>query len=320
MNLEYDSTKFEGVSTYADSVDYAFWVVNGINAFLFLAVVGAMFVLLYKYRASNVKDEDIENITHNTKLEITWTVIPTILLGIVFYYGYDVFKTYRTVPEDAMVVKVTGKKWTWIHEYIEDGKVIKKTGKDLLVPVNTNVKLILTAPENDVLHAYYVQQFRMKVDVEPGLESYAWFNAKKTGRYLIQCAEYCGTQHSQMLGHVVVVEKDKFDKWLKGEGPQNKQEKMKQILDANACSSCHSLDTADVIVGPGFKGLYNTKVKVALPDGSTKEVVRDEEYLKRAILEPDAEVVDGYFPGMMMPTAIDENSLQLLIEYFRENK
>ncbi|MCP4971891.1 MAG: cytochrome c oxidase subunit II [Arcobacter sp.] len=302
----------EGVSSFAENIDYTFWMVNLICLFLFIITIGAMFIFIYKYSEKRSKLKDTENIKHNLSLEIAWTVIPTILLMYVFYIGLDALKVQRTMPEDnkAIVVKVTGMKWSWSFEY-ENGK----KSSELTVPVNKDIKLIMTAPINDILHAFFVPSFRIKEDVIPGQITKLWFNSEKKGKFDILCAEYCGTRHAYMRSYVNVVSQENFEEFLNPKVVVKKT--ADEILNQLGCIGCHTTDGTPS-VGPSFKDLYNTEVKVTV-NGETKTVKRDEAYLKRAIEDPNYEVPEGYTANVMpgFKGALTDEEMQTVINYFK---
>ena len=234
----------EGVSSFAAQVDYTFWVVNLICLILFIITIGAMFILIFKYDEKKSKPQDTKNIKHNTPLEIVWTVIPTILLMIVFYIGLDVLKVQRTMPKDkdAIVINVVGKKWVWVFEY-QNGK----KSSTLVVPINTDVKLKMTAPIDDILHSFYIAAFRIKEDVVPGATTRLWFNANKKGEYDIQCTEYCGTRHAYMRSTIKVVSLEDYEEFLNPKVIVTKT--AEEIMTETGCIGCHSLDGSN-LVGP----------------------------------------------------------------------
>jgi len=302
----------EGVSSFAGEIDYVFWTVNLICLFLFVITIGAMLIFIYKYNENKSKLEDTENIKHNTPLEIAWTVIPTILMMVIFYLGLDALKVQRTMPKDkdAIVVEVIGKKWSWTHEYTNG-----KKSADLVVPVNTNIKLNMTAPIGDVLHSYFVAAFRIKEDVIPGQVTKLWFNATKIGEYDIQCAEYCGTRHAYMRGLVKVVSQEDYEEFINPTVVAAKS--AADVFTEAGCIGCHTLD-GTVSAGPSFKDIYNTEITV-MANGVSKTVTRDEAYLLRAIEDPDAEVVEGFTAGMMpsFKGAINADDMKIVMNYFK---
>jgi cytochrome c oxidase subunit 2 len=184
------------------------------NVFIFIVVVSVFFLLLvtgvmiyFVFRYSEKRHPKSENITGSTTLEILWTVIPLILVLMMFFYGWDAFKNMRTVPPGAMVVKVTGRMWYWGFEY--ENK--KRSDSTLYVPVGNPVKMEIYSA--DVNHSFYLPQFRIKEDAIPGRMNYLVFNPTEEGTFDIFCAEYCGMNHSYMLGHLVVLSKEKFAEW-----------------------------------------------------------------------------------------------------------
>lgn len=309
----------KGVSSFASEVDLAILVVVGLCVVIFILVVGVMFYFLYKYSSKRHARKDVKNIEHNLALEITWTVTPMILLAIMFYYGYTSLKAMRTIPKRNMEVNITGQMWFWTHEYPNG----KKT-KDLYVPLGENIKLNITAKENDVLHSYYAPALRLKQDAVPGIVYSAWFKATKIGDFDVQCAEYCGTRHSYMLAKIHVLKKDVFDEWYNSDKktPFDKEKKVAihpglTLLNDNGCTGCHSLDGSS-LVGPSYKGIFGRTTKVTV-DGTLKEVIADEAYIKSSILDPDKEVVEGYSGGMMSSYkgVLSDEDISKIIDYFK---
>jgi cytochrome c oxidase subunit 2 len=271
-----------------------------------------MFIFIYKYSEKRSKPEDTKNIKHNTPLEIAWTVIPTILMMCIFYIGFDALRIQRTMPKDAdaIVVNVIGKKWSWSFEY-ENGKKSSK----LVVPINKDVKLNMTAPIGDIIHSFYVASFRIKEDVVPGQITKLWFNATKKGEYDIQCTEYCGTRHAYMRSSVVAVSQEDFEEFLNPKVVVAKS--AMDIFNESGCIGCHTTD-GTASAGPTFKDIYNKDVTVVI-NGQSKVVKRDDAYLVKAIEDPDAEIVDGFFPGMMpsFKGALSKEDMQTVLNYFK---
>ena len=313
-------------STFAADVDQAFWINFWISIVLGLSVLIPMFYFAWKYRENNVKDEDIINYTHNTKLEIAWTLIPTALMMVLFYYGYTSMKTLRTMPaeSESIVIQLEGSKWKWKYEYPanKSGFVHKITSvydkkigdvkRGLYVPVGQKVILKMTAPLNDVIHAYFVPAFRMKEDVVPGRMTKQWFQADVAGEYEVECAEYCGTNHSYMYSKIVVMEQADYDKWFESEAKSPFEDasaapvsKGQSLYEDNGCAGCHSIDTDATLVGPSLKGI-GAKYDAA--------------YLKTAILNPDKDVPTGFFPGVMPPFALPDADVDELVKYMQTAK
>lgn len=196
---------FDGVSNFADTVDGTFLFTLIVSVFFLVLITGTMIYFVFKYNRK--RNPKAVNVHSNTALEITWTVIPTILVLIMFWFGWTSYLEESNIPENALTVDVTAQMWQWSFKY-DNGK----QADSLYVPVNTPIRLNLHS--NDVNHAFFVPAFRVKKDVYPGLTRATWFEAEETGRYHIACAEYCGLNHSYMANTVIVMPKDDFKRWL----------------------------------------------------------------------------------------------------------
>ena len=189
-------------------VDDAFAWIFGISLFFLVLVTLVMIVFVVKYaRKRNPNPADIHG---HTKLEITWIVIPTILVMFMFYKGYQGFYEMRHPPADAMVVVVEARQWAFSFTYPDEGV----TASELYVPIGTPIRLKLTTPIDDVVHSFYIPDFRTKEDCVPGYENMMWFQADEVGEHNIFCAEFCGKDHAKMRSKVIVLEKDAFETWL----------------------------------------------------------------------------------------------------------
>jgi cytochrome c oxidase subunit 2 len=198
---------FDDVSNFVNSVDGTFLFTLIVSVFFLVLITFLMIFFVIKY--SRKRNPKGTNIHGNMGLEIAWTLIPTILVLIMFWFGWQGYKEMVNVPENAMPINVTAQMWKWSFQY-EDGK---KTDT-LYVPVNTPIKLILHS--NDVNHSFFIPAFRLKKDVFPNKERVAWFIAKETGEYNIACAEYCGLSHSYMYSKIIVMPNEEFKNWMYG--------------------------------------------------------------------------------------------------------
>jgi cytochrome c oxidase subunit 2 len=196
-----------GASNFVESVDGVFLLSIIISVFFLVLITVMMIYFVIKYNRK--RNPKAVNVHSNTLLEVTWTIIPTILVLILFWYGWVGYKEMVDVPEDAMTVEVTAQMWKWQFKY-ETGKVTDS----LYVPVNKAVKLTLTS--NDVNHSFFIPAFRVKKDVYPGTQRTAWFRANKVGEYDIACSEYCGLNHSYMYSKIFVMTEAEFKNWLYG--------------------------------------------------------------------------------------------------------
>ncbi|MDZ7623162.1 MAG: cytochrome c oxidase subunit II [Ignavibacteriaceae bacterium] len=198
---------FDDISNFANSVDGTFLFTLIVSVFFLVLITVLMIFFVIKY--SRKRNPKATNIHGNMFLEIAWTGIPTILVLIMFWYGWQGYKEMVNVPENAMPIDVTAQMWKWSFKY-EDGK----TTDSLYVPVNTPIKLTLHS--NDVNHSFFIPAFRLKKDVFPNRERIAWFIAKETGEYDIACSEYCGLNHSYMYSKIFVLPEEEFKNWMYG--------------------------------------------------------------------------------------------------------
>lgn len=300
-------------STLAHQTDTLFWFVHLSSLVLTIGLIAVIVYFVIKYRRKS-EDEVTPLITHNNKLEVTWSVIPLIMVLIVFGWGYQVFIDQRVAPEDAYEVNVTAQKWLWQFSY-ENGA---RTTGELHVPAGRPIKLVMNS--NDVIHSFYVPDYRIKQDVLPGRYTEVWFNAPEPGESIIFCTEYCGTAHSDMTANVIVHEPNEFKKWLAdnaggGSAPDDMEpaEWGEQLVQEYACTTCHSTDGSQ-LTGPTWQGLFGHEVQ--LSDGST--VTADENYIRESILEPSAKVVDGY-PNVMntYQGQLNDEQINAIIEYIK---
>jgi len=254
-------------------------------------------------------------IDHNLKLEIFWTVIPTILVFIVFYWGFNTFLKMHVAPKDAIEIKATGQKWFWTFDYPNGANGVN----ELVVPVNQPVKLLLSS--TDVIHSFFVPEFRVKMDALPNRYTVVWFEATEVGEYNIFCTEYCGKGHSEMLGKVTVLPNSLYENWL-AESQVDIPEGMSleeaggKLYISKACNTCHSVD-GSVGVAPSFKGIFGKTEN--LSDGNSLPI--DENYLRKSILNPQAQVVAGFAP--VMPTyqnVLSDRQIDALIAYIKSLK
>ena len=279
-------------STMAARVDTLFDFILWASVVLFIIVAVSTIYFAIRYR----RHGDVARTTpyvENLGLEITWTVIPFILLMVIFVWGIRDFLRFHIIPAQATEIKVTGQKWFWSFSYL-DGPT---TVEELVVPVNKPIKLLMSS--QDVIHSFFVPDFRIKMDVLPNRYTVTWFEAVHTGEFQIYCTEFCGKGHSEMLGKVKVLSESDFKTWLeKSSGPQE-GETMEQygerLFVKKACVTCHSIDGSKN-VGPTFLGLFGRSE--VMKSGQTITV--DENYLRESMLNPNAKVVVGYEP--IMPT------------------
>ena len=244
-------------------------------------------------------------------LEIIWTVVPTLLVLTMFYYGLTGFNFLKRAPQDAMKVKVIARQWSWLFEY-ENG--LRST--ELKVPVGKPIKLLLTS--QDVIHSFYAPAFRIKQDVVPGMVNSLWFQSTEVGEFDVLCSQYCGLQHAKMLTKIVVLPEEEFKKWYQ----TGKEMEAKlppsgtQLFQERGCKACHTIDGTPGL-GPTLKGLFGKTVTV-LTDGKERKLVADEAYLRKSILEPNVDIVKG-FPPIMPPLKglLTDQEIDALVSYLK---
>jgi cytochrome c oxidase subunit II len=297
-----------GWTNLSASVDSVFLFIMGISLVLLVGVTGTMVYFAVRYRRS--RHPQAENIEGNLALEIVWTVIPTLLVLAIFWVGWKGFVYMRTVPKDAMLVKVTARMWSWGFAY-ENGR----TSDVLKVPVGRPVKLAITSV--DVVHSLSIPAFRVKEDAVPGRENYLWFKPELAGTYDLFCTEYCGMGHSAMVTKVDVMAQQEFDSWYRAaQGKAAAGPDGAKLFAEKGCAACHSIDGSPK-VGPTLKGVFGHKVTV-LTGGKEREIAADETYLRRSLVDPNADIVKG-FPPIMPPQkdVLTDAEIDAVIEYLK---
>jgi cytochrome c oxidase subunit 2 len=280
-----------------DTVQLALILLMG---FWFIACNAVMVYFLFRYKRKGPEDET-STARGNHMLEVVWTVVPTIIVVIIFVAGIDVWTDMRTPPENTMDIRVRGQKWSWTFIY-EGNQNPELSGRvspsDLYIPAGVPVKFNMKS--QDVLHSMFIPEFRVKEDVVPSQFTYLWFQADKPGVYNIFCTEYCGDQHSGMLGKVYVLDQAAWERFLANE-PIDPKEKKRTPLENGEylyvkynCKGCHSIDgTANI--GPTFQGLYGREEIMA--DNAT--ITADDNYIMESIKQPEAKLVKGFAGGQM---------------------
>lgn len=299
---------FSEASNFVKGVDTSLVIILGISLFFLIGITVTMVYFVIRYRKQ--RNPKASNIKGNNTLEVIWTVIPTLLVLVMFYFGWAGFKPMRQVPADAMVIKAHGQMWSWSFEY-ENGK----RSPDLVIPIDQPVKLELIS--HDVIHSLYIPAYRIKEDVVPGKNNWMWFKGQEVGEYDIFCAEYCGQRHAYMLSRLFVKPAEEYEQWYAEELGVTTDPPGLAILKQNACLSCHSLD-GTVLVGPSFKGIYGKK-EIVLINGAEQEITVDDSYIASSIYEPNAQVVKGFTEGLMISykQTVSEEDLEMIIEYLK---
>lgn len=325
-----------GASSFAAGSDRLNAQIQWVSIACVAGIVMAMVVFAVIFRQKN-RNETPHGSTHNTALELTWSVGPSIFLAFIFIVGFKDYMMMTETPTGSKAtIKVIAQKWAWKFQY-ENGYV---NDEEIIVPGGQDIKLVITA--KDVIHSFFVPQFRMKKDAVPGRQNEMWFNATydpsdpvhtftrtlknpaersevsfKVNVYDVHCAQYCGKSHSLMLGRVVVVDPKDYDKFMKLTNNIRRDQPAlvgEKIYRAN-CASCHSADGAPG-TGPSWQGLWGKDENIA---GGTKAKV-DHEYIRESIMVPGAKIVEG-FQGRNMPAfSLTDDQVDAVIEYMKTLK
>lgn len=308
------ATQREYASNFVEGVDNSFIIILGIIIFFLIAISVTMIYFIWRYRKS--KNPIATQIKGNIYLEICWTLIPTILVMVMFYFGWTAYKPMRDIPKENFEIDCIARMWNWQFKYKNDRRT-----DTLFVPKNRSIKLNLIA--KDVIHSIYIPAFRVKQDIVPSQKSAMWFVPGKEGLYDLFCTEYCGLNHSSMITTVKVMDEEKFELWYKDTIKQVKllsesPSKMGyRIAKMNACFSCHSIDGTRG-VGPSWKNLYG-KTEIVKTKKQKREIIVDDEYIIKSIYEPDYDIVDSFSRGLMLSyrNEIPEDDVEKIIEFIK---
>jgi cytochrome c oxidase subunit 2 len=327
-------------STIAPAVDRLYDFIYWICLFCFVGTVGALTYFSVRYHRSRNHPENTPYIEGHPLMEGGVMVGLFVIVMVFFYWGWMDYKVMRKSPPGALEINVTGRQWDWDFEYTNG----RKMNKEIVVPKGKPVKLILAS--NDVLHSFFIPDFRVKQDVVPGSYQYLWFNATQTGVHQVFCAEYCGTSHSGMLAKLKVVEPEEYEKWQTwewekqlGVSPSGAEEKPapssdsssqkptssaaqanlspvergQKLFNEKTCNTCHTV-TGAPLVGPSLKGVFGHEVELE----SGKKVMVDENYIRESITDPSANITKGFQP--LMPTfkgTLSDDEINSLVAYIK---
>jgi cytochrome c oxidase subunit 2 len=291
-------------SSLAGQVDQLYLFLVAVSVFFSAGIFLTIFYFAIRYRRA--RHPHALQVEGALSLELTWSLIPMGLTMIMFVWGASLFFSENRPPRDSLKVYVVGKQWMWKVEHMDGTREIN----ELHVPVNRDIELITVS--QDVIHSFFIPEFRIKQDVLPGRYRRFWFRPTRVGTYHLFCSEYCGTQHSHMTGQVVVMEPAAYEQWLGGGSGVSLSASGERLFQQLGCATCHKADASGR--GPSLVGLFGGPVKMA--DGRT--LVVDENYLRTCITNPDATRVAG-FPAIMpnFSTQVSEEGLLQLVEYIK---
>jgi cytochrome c oxidase subunit II len=271
----------------------------GISSFFSMLIFVLIFYFAVKYRRRFPKERPAPAVG-SMKLELTWTIIPLLICLFTFAWSAKVYLTMADVPANTMDVFVVGRQWMWKAQHMGGQREIN----ELHVPLGKAVKLTLTS--QDVIHNFSIPAFRVKQDVVPGRYVTMWFQATKKGKFHLFCGEYCGTNHSKMVGWVFVMEPSQFQDWLKKKADGSLVDEGRKVFQKYQCNACHTTDSP--ARAPLLEDLYGKNIP--LQDGGF--IPFTEDYIRESILRPDAKIVAGYRP--IMPSFDGQVTEQELIQ------
>lgn len=302
-------------SSFSDEVDLVTLALTIFSGVICLIVFGLVVIFSFLYRRGSKSPRSVPTAT-NVGYEISWIILLTLIgLGFFTWAGVIYVRMHQPPPNSADIF-VVAKQWMWKFQHANGTRELN----ELHVPAGTSIRLVMSS--QDVIHSFFVPEFRLKQDVLPGRYTYAWFEASKTGVYSLFCAEYCGNEHSRMLGRIIVMSPEGFRSWqgsmagLPGaQTTANMADRGRELFTRLGCVSCHG--TGSAVQAPDLAGIYGKRV--ALSNGT--QVTADEGYLRESILNPRAKIVMGYAP--IMPSyqgQISDEDLLALISYIKSLK
>jgi cytochrome c oxidase subunit II len=297
----------EAASSISTSVDNYYFYLIAVS--LFFTVLVFALVLSFSVKFQRRSETETGREVHASMwLEVAWSVIPLIIAMTMFVWATYLFFANARPPKDAVEMFVVGKQWMWKIQHPDGRREIN----ELHVPVGQAVRLTMTS--EDVIHSFYIPAFRVKMDVLPGRYSRMWFKPTKAGKYHLFCAEYCGTNHSRMIGSVIVMEPAHYQAWLDGRQPGASTESMvtkgEKLFKQFNCISCHG----DASRAPLLEGIFGKEVQ--LEGGRT--IKADENYLRESIVLPASKIVKGYAPTMpLYASQMNEEQVMQLLAYLK---
>ncbi len=319
--------RMPGASESARHTDFAWWFIFWFDAIWFVFLMALIVFWTIKYRRKTPNQPPIRSVSHNTPLELVWTVVPSLFLGFMFFFGFQAYAEKMVAPSDAQVVDIIGQQWNWNATYPNGGSATEKVHMGnadvpvFHVPVGRATLFRITS--NDVLHSFWIPDFRVKFDAIPN--HYTSFNIipEEEGEHWIFCAEYCGDLHSEMAAILKVVSEEEYQRILKEADTGNLSGAAlgKKIVEgAGGCRACHTIDGTR-LVGPSWKGTWG--YEVPLSDGSV--IPADDpdawdNYIRESIIDPAAKKRKGFESGAQMPSfagRFNDKEIAGIIAYIR---
>ncbi len=302
----------ESTTAGAEAVDKLFYAILGIATFFFVLIVVLMLLFVILYRRCPGKEPG-RTPAHNAALETIWTVVPIIIVIVIFYWGFVGYMDMQLPPREAYEIDVVARQWQWQFTYPGG-----YSDPILHVPVDQPVRLIMRS--EDVIHSLWIPSFRVKMDLVPGRYTKTWFRARRPGEYELYCAEYCGTGHSDMTTQVIVHPPGEFDGWLEkaaeGIEAMSPAERGRRLYVTLGCAGCHSTD-GTAKTGPSFQGIWGQTHRFS----NAPPAAVDENYVRESIVNPSARVREGYEDKMnSYQGQLTDEEIDYLIEFIQALK
>lgn len=295
----------EQASTVAPAVDGVYIFASAVAAFFTVLIFALIVFFALYYRRGAERDRSIRH-GGTWILETTWILIPFAIVMVLFFWGAVVFVKAQRAPQDALEIQVVGKQWMWKIQHPQGRREINT----LHVPAGTPVRLRMIS--EDVIHSFSIPAFRVKRDVLPARYGQVWFEATRPGIYHLYCTEYCGTDHADMRGSVVVMEPSEYTAWLAASQEEVPQVAGGRLFEQLRCNTCHR--GREGARGPNLRRLFGQTVPLA----AGGVAVVDEAYIRESIVRPQAKVHAGYEPVMpAFENQVDEEQIFLLVEYIK---
>jgi cytochrome c oxidase subunit 2 len=296
----------EAGSKVAEQTDHLYWGFLVLSTFICLVVFGPIIYFVLKFRSGKPADRAPRRLPER-KIELAWTILPTLIMLTFYVWGAEHYFLIERPPPGAMDINVVGKQWMWKIQHPEGNREIN----ELHVPLGRMVKLMMTS--QDVIHSFFLPEFRIKQDVVPGRYTTEWFKADKIGAYHLFCSEFCGTSHSRMIGRVIVMSPGDYENWLtRGQPGSTLVQSGERLFRDLGCSGCH--EGPSVVRAPPLQGIFGKPV----PLDNGEVVAADEAYLRDSILFPAKQVVGGYTNAMpSFRGKISEEELLEIVAYLK---
>ena len=293
-------------STIAEGVDKLHFFLTGVTLFFTFLIFAVIFYFAIRYRRRSEDEVPPPTITY-LPLELAWTIVPTLIVAVIFVWGSSLYFRNSRPPNASMEIFVVGKQWMWHLQHPEGPREIN----ELHIPIGVPVKLTMTS--EDVIHGFFIPAFRVKKDVLPGRYSSIWFQPTQLGEFHLFCTQYCGAEHAGMGGWVYVMTPSDYASWLSGgvKG-QSMTQVGEKLFGQYGCNTCHKPDNSGK--GPSLVGVFGRAQKLA--DGRT--LVVDEAFLRQAITNPNSMPIPNYAP--VMPSfqgQLNEDQILQLLAYIK---